>query len=168
MPILVNFLPCIVVVLDAFTNRVSAFSILDSVQPSAQIAPPVSTTDPSGDSEQAHLLIGPIQVLSHWRAEEGDHGQQFEQRILLRAPGGSVAILQPPAAFVLERPFHRMMLQVPILAVPVPGTYHLVLQLRRSGETGWSTVKEYPLLVQEIPTEQETEQAIEFTPSVSE
>jgi hypothetical protein len=164
MPILVNFIPCSLVILDAFTNSVSTMSIMDSIQPVGEMAPPPGDLADPELAEKPHFLVGPMTILSHWATEEADHGQQFEQCVLLRAPDGREAILQPPSAFVLERPFHRISHQAGLLTLRLAGSYQLRLQLRRSGEAEWMTIKEYPLLVQEVPREQALDQPTHMAP----
>src|SRR4051794_6818655 len=106
---LVTFLPCSLVIMDAFTNRVSLIGIMESIQP---LGIAELQQEPDGEVVGHQYMIGPFTVITLW-AREDEHHEEFEQRVLMRSPDGGEAAITEISQIAMERPFHRVITGVP-------------------------------------------------------
>jgi hypothetical protein len=156
MPHLLTFLPCSDVIMDAFSNRLSLIGVMESIQPLAVAEVP---PEQAMAGEAFHYIIGPFAIITLW-ARQGDEPEDFEQRIIMRAPDGREVVLSEVTRVDLARPFHRVITGAPGFAFLQTGTYWLLLQRRRNAEDEWHSEHEHPLLVQEIPLAQAEDRPI--------
>jgi hypothetical protein len=115
---------------DAQTNNISLFSILEQIG-----GPTLPLTLPS------------FVILTLWQRNEGEEGMKYVQRTSLVDPDGNETFHQD-ADFEMPKPRHRIFLAVAGAPFKKSGVHQIKVWLRRSDERDWQKdVASYPIEV---------------------
>jgi hypothetical protein len=139
MPRLLLFAPCQKAIIDRQDNSVSMIQILTQIK--------IGQLKPEGGGDIPPDAIIPLNwaIVTEWLQLPGDEGKQFEDRVEIVRPDGTVLVdAISPFAFTLRSHFNTVLLS----AFPAGqwGEITLKLSLREVAEgTTWEPVAEYPL-----------------------
>lgn len=130
--------------LDAQTNRVTLYAVLEEL--SAPGFP---------------VLLPELNVVTVWKRLPGEEGGEFMQRTRFLDPEGQVKGLFE-SSFVLEKPRHRMLGKILLVPFEVAGTFTIEVTVRRADSEKYDPpVLSYPIEVtlQDQAAEQDLLQA---------
>lgn len=126
---------CLKSSVDKDTNNISLFSILEQITISG---PPL----PQG---LTGLLPMEFEVVNLWYNSPDVGPQNGHARISLKDSSGNILAIHEFEADVTRFSRHRTISKVNGIPFREPGTYQLLLQLRREGDTEFRDMISYPL-----------------------
>jgi hypothetical protein len=146
MPRLILFAACQKAIWDAEEGAVSLIALVNGVTLRRSEVQQVLEAEKRGEDE---VVMGRQRwsAVAVWRAEDGDVGKTFEQRIEIANPLGRVTG-EAAGAFVFQNAavVHTMRTHGDGLPINVPGQCVFRLSLREVVEGGaWTVKSEYPL-----------------------
>lgn len=126
--------------IDAQTNRLSLFSVLESMK--AQGLP---------------MAVPEIAIATLWHRQPGEEGMKFCQRTRFVDPTGKVGA-HFDASFTLDKPGHRVLGRMVMASFAQSGSYQIEILVRKEDEPDWSEpTASYPI---EVVTTQKPSQPL--------
>jgi len=121
--------------IDALTNNVSLFNIVESIK---------STKFPA--------TFYRMFVTSLWQRDPGEEGKGFESKVQLVEEGGRV-IREWHATFKFEKPHHRHFIMIRDIQFEKPGVYTFEVFIRNEGISTWDEepVHRIPIILSSVP-----------------
>ena len=90
-------------------------------------------------------------VYTTWRAEPGDNGKTFEQRLLLFNPGGQLIMETAPHTFSFETRMVHVTTKFSNFPISHEGECPLKVEIREVGEQAWISKASYPFNITHAP-----------------